>query len=213
MAINHRHHQAATVLAAMQPWLTPPYSQQTSSLTRQPYNWQYSNNYPLCHLYGATVLLLLHHMLTSCSSSKLTIMRASVAKFTGTCQTFQSLESPKHTLAHTKGSLQLDGLPLHIWRVLMLVSRTQHSPSSVSIMIGPEWFIKPHTKAYNTLKRIFQVRQSLSKYLNMITSSPLFQESTHPGVAPSLCSSLGTTPYFSMSLSLLVSRVQVALHL
>ena len=27
---------------------------------------------------------------------------------------------------------------------------TQHSPSSVSTMLGPEWFIKPHTKAYNT---------------------------------------------------------------
>ena len=75
---------------------------------------------------------------------------------------------------------------------------------------------KPHTKAYNTPSNEnfnFQVRQSLSEYLNMITSSPLFQESTHPGVAPALCSTLGTTPYFSMSLSLLVSRVQVALHL
>ena len=83
-------------------------------------------------------------------------------------------------------------------------------------MLGPEWFFKPHTKAYNTPSNWnyhFQVRQSLSEYLNMITSSPLFQESTHPGVAPVLCSTLGTTPYFSMSLSLLVVRVQVALHL
>ena len=216
MAINHRHHQAATVLAAMQPWLTPPCSQQTSSLTRQPHNWQYSNNYPLCHLYGATVLLLLHHMLTSCSSSKLTIPRVSVAKFTGTCQTFQSLELPKHTLAYTKGSLQPDGLTHHIWRVLMLVYGTQHSPSSVSTMLGPEWFIKPYTKAYNTPSTgnfYFQVRQSLSEYLNVITSSPLFQESTHLGVAFALCSTLGTTPYFSMSLLLLVSRVYVAFHL
>jgi len=47
----------------------------------------------------------------------------------------------------------------------------------------------------------------------MITSSPLFQESTHLGVASALCSTLGTTPYFSVSLSLLVLRVQVALHL
>jgi len=70
-----------------------------------------------------------------------------------------------------------------------------------------------HQGLQHHLKRIFQVRQSLSEYLNMITSSPLFQESTHPGVAPALCSTLGTTPYFSMSLSLLVVRVQVALHL
>jgi len=87
----------------------------------QPHNWQYSNNHPLCHLCGQFVLLLLHHTL-SCSSSKLTILRTSLAKFTGTCQTFQSPESPKHTFSHTKGSLQSDGLSHHIWRVLTLVS-------------------------------------------------------------------------------------------
>ena len=73
-----------------------------------------------------------------------------------------------------------------------------------------------HTKAYNTPSNrniYFQVRQSLCEYFNVITSSPLFQESTHPGVAPALCSTLGTTPYFSVSLSLLVLRVQVALYL
>jgi hypothetical protein len=36
----------------------------------------------------AIVLLLLQHMLAFCSSSKLTILRASLAKFPGTCQTF-----------------------------------------------------------------------------------------------------------------------------
>ncbi|KAJ6868227.1 hypothetical protein NC651_033321 [Populus alba x Populus x berolinensis] len=46
--------------------------------------------------------LLLRHKLAFYSSSKLTIPRVSVAKFTGTRQTFQSPESPKHTLAHTK---------------------------------------------------------------------------------------------------------------
>ena len=98
----------------------------------------------------AIVLLPLQHKLASYNSSKLTIPRASLAKFTCTCYTFQSPELPKHTLAHTKGSLQPDGLPHHIWRVLTLVSRTQHSPSSVSTMLDPEWFIKLHTKAYNT---------------------------------------------------------------
>jgi hypothetical protein len=29
------------------------------------------------------------------------------------------------------------------------LSLEQHSPSNVSTMLGPEWFIKPHTKAYN----------------------------------------------------------------
>ena len=54
---------------------------------------------------------------------------------------------------------------------------------------------------------------TVTEYFNVIISSPLFQESTHPGVASALCSTLGTTPYFSVSLSLLVVRVQVALHL
>ena len=75
------------------------------------------NNHPLCHSCGAIVLLLLQHMLASCSSSKLTILRAFVAKFTGTCQTFQSPESTKHPFAHSKGSLQPDGLSHLIWRV------------------------------------------------------------------------------------------------
>ena len=119
-------------------------------------NGNQPNNHPLCHSCGATVLLLLQHRLASCSSSKLTILRASEAEFTGTRQTFQSSELPKHTFSHTKGSLQPDSLPHHIWRVLTLVSGTQHSPSSVSTMLGPEWFIKPYTKAYNTpSNRIF----------------------------------------------------------
>jgi hypothetical protein len=67
--------------------------------------------------------LALQHMLISCSSSKLTILRASSAKFTGTCHTFHSPESSKHTLAHIKWSLQSDDQSHHIWRVLTLVSR------------------------------------------------------------------------------------------
>jgi len=104
----------------------------------------------------------------------------------------------------------------HLKSVNACLWDTLHSPSNVLTMLGPEWFIKLHTKAYNTPSNgnfHFQVQQSLSEYLNMITSSPLFQESTHPGVASALCSTLGTTPYFSVSLLLLVLRVQVALHL
>ncbi|KAI9386195.1 hypothetical protein POPTR_011G164150v4 [Populus trichocarpa] len=67
-----------------------------------------------------------------------------------------------------------------------------------------------HQGLQHPLKRIFP-SATVIEYFNVITSSPLFQESTHPGVASALCSSLGTTPYFSVSLPLLVSRVQVAL--
>jgi hypothetical protein len=69
-----------------------------------------------------------------------------------------------------------------------------------------------HQGLQHPLKQIFP-SATVIEYFNVITSSPLFQESTHPGVAPALCSILGTTPYFSVSLSLLVVRVQVALHL
>ena len=152
-------------------------------------NGNQPNNHPLCHSCGATVLLLLQHRLASCSSSKLTILRASVAEFTGTRQTFQSSELPKHTFSHTKGSLQPDGLPHHIWRVLTLVSRTQHSPSSVATMLGPEWFIKPHIKAYNTPSNEYsQVRQSLSISMwskaHHSFKSPLIQELRPPSVPP-----------------------------
>jgi hypothetical protein len=120
-----------------------------------------------------------------------------------------------HIFSHKRITTTRWSVTSHLKSVNACLWDTLHSLSSVSTMLGPEWFIKPYTKAYNTPSNrnfYFQVRQSLSEYLNMITSSPLFQESTHPGVAPALCSTLGTTPYFSVSLSLLVSRVQVALH-
>jgi len=69
-----------------------------------------------------------------------------------------------------------------------------------------------HQGLQHPLKRIFP-SAIVIEYFNVITSSPLFQESTHPGVAPTLYSTLETTPYFSVSLSLIVVRVQVALHL
>jgi hypothetical protein len=75
------------------------------------------NNHSLCHWFGAIVLLLLQHMLAFSRSSKLTILRASLAKFPGTCHTFQSPESLKHPFVHSKGSLQPDGLWHLIWRV------------------------------------------------------------------------------------------------
>jgi hypothetical protein len=104
----------------------------------------------------------------------------------------------------------------HLKSVNACLQDTQHSPSSLSIMFGLEWSIKPYTKANNTPSNrniYFQVQQSLSAYFNVITSSPLFHEFTHPGVASALCSTLETTPYFFMSLLLLVLKVQVALLL
>jgi len=47
-----------------------------------PHKWQYPNNHPFCHLCRAIVLLLFQHRFASYSSSKLTILIASSAKFT-----------------------------------------------------------------------------------------------------------------------------------
>ena len=160
------------------------------------------------------VLLLLQHMLASCSSSKLTILRTSLAKFTGTCQTFQSPESSKHTFSHTKGSLQPDGLSHHIWRVLMLVSGKTFPFELIIHARSGMIYQASHQGLQHLFKQKFLFPSAtVIEYFNVITSSPLFQESTHPGVVSALCSTLGTTPYISVSLSLLVLRVQVALHL
>jgi len=178
------------------------------------YKWQYPNNHPFCHLCGTIVLLLLQHKIASCSSSKLTILRASPAKFTGTRQTFQSPESLKHTLAHTKGSLQPDGLSYHIWRGLTLVSGTTFPFERINHAWSGMIYQALHQGLQHLLKHKFLFSSAtVIKYFNMITSSPLFQESTHPGVASAICSTVGTTSYFSVSLSLLVLRAQVALHL
>jgi len=160
----------------------------------------------------AIVLLLFQNMLAFCSSSKLTIPGAFVAKFTGTCQTSQSPESPKHPFAHSKGSVQPDDLPHHIWRVLTLVSGTTFPFKHINHAWPGMIYQALHQGLQHPLKQIFP-SATVIEYFNVITSSPLFQESTHLGVASALCSSLGTTPYFSVSLPLLVSRVQVALHL
>jgi len=79
-----------------------------------PYKMTIFQQSPPLPFMWAIVFLFLQHMLASYSSSKLTILRASLAKFTGTRQTFQSPESPKHIFSHTKGSLQPDGLSHHI---------------------------------------------------------------------------------------------------
>jgi len=69
-----------------------------------------------------------------------------------------------------------------------------------------------HQDLQHPLKQIFP-SVTVIEYFNMIASLPLFQESTHPGIASAICSTLGTAPYFFVSLPLLVSRVQVAFHL
>jgi hypothetical protein len=92
-----------------------------------------------------------------------------------------------------------------LWDTTFLFERINHARSGM-------FFQASHQGLQHPLKWIFP-SATVIEYFNVITSSPLFQESTHLGVASALCSTLGTMPYFSMSLSLLALRVQVALHL
>jgi hypothetical protein len=96
------------------------------------------NNHPLCHSCGAIVLLLLQHMLAPCSSSKLTILRASSAKFTSTCQTFQSLVTQAHIFSLQRITSTRWSPTSHLKSVNTCLWDTQHSSSSVSTMLGPE---------------------------------------------------------------------------
>jgi len=137
-----------------------------------------SQNHPLWHLYRATVLLLFQHKLASCSSSKLTILKASLTKFIGTCHTFQSLESPKNTFSHTKGSLQPDGLPHHTWRVLTLVSRTHNIPLRAYLPCSV-WnnYQASHQSLQHPLKRKFLFPSAIviiwvSQYDHELTTLP-----------------------------------------
>jgi hypothetical protein len=71
-------------------------------------------------------------------------------------------------------------------------SSTQHSPSSVSTMLGPEWFFKPYTKAYNTPSNgyskcdghwVFQCDHKLTTlprvYSSRSCACPLFHPRNH----------------------------------
>jgi len=63
-------------------------------------NGNQPNNHPLCHSCGATVRLLLQHRLASCSSSKLTILRASLAFREHLWPSLQVLAKPFNHQSH-----------------------------------------------------------------------------------------------------------------
>ena len=143
-------------------------------------------------------------MLASFSSSKLTILRTSLAKFIDTCQTFQSPEFTKaHLFSHKRitttrwsPTSYLKNVNVCLWDTTFLFEHINHARSGM-------FFQASHQGLQHPLKWIFP-SATIIEYFNVITSSPLFQESTHPGVASALCSTLGTTSYFSVSLPLLV---------
>jgi hypothetical protein len=81
-----------------------------------------------------------------------------------------------HIFSHKRITTTRWSVTSHLKSVNACLWDTQHSPSSLSCMLIPEWFIKPHIKAYNTPSNgniYFRVWQSLSEYFNVITSSPV----------------------------------------
>jgi len=175
--------------------------QQTQQSPPLPFMW---GNCPLASSAQACTLQLF----------QASILRASLAKFTWYLSYLSIIRVTKtHLFSHKRITItrwsatsHLKSVNACLWDTTFPFERINHARCRMNHQAS-------HQGLQHPLKRIFQVRQSLSEYLNMITSSPLFQESTHPGVASALCSTLGTTPYFSVSLSLLVSRFQVAFHL
>jgi hypothetical protein len=181
--------------------------------------WQQPNNHPICHSCGAIVLLLLQHRLTFCNSSRLIILRASLAFREHLWPSLQVLAKPFNHQSHPSTLLltpkdHFNQMVCHISseECLTLVSRTTSPFKHINHAWPGMIYQALHQGLQHPLKRIFP-SATVIEYFNVITSSPLFQESTHSGVASALYSSLGTTPYFSVSFPLLVSKVQVALHL
>jgi len=170
-------------------------------------NGNQPNNHPLCHSCGATIRLLLQRILASCSSSKLTILRASSAKFTWYLPYLSITRVTKaHLFSHKRITTTRWSTTSHLKSVIAClwdnIPLRAYQPCSVrneSSSLTPRYTTPPQTEIF------------ISKCDNHYLS--IFKESTHPGVMPALCSTQGTTPYFFVSLSLLVSRVQVAFHL
>jgi hypothetical protein len=68
-----------------------------------------------------------------------------------------------HLFSHKRITTTRWSFTSHLKGVNACLCNTQHSPSSLSSMLIPEWFIKPHIKAYNTPSNgnfYFQVQQS-----------------------------------------------------
>ncbi|KAJ6893668.1 hypothetical protein NC652_027659 [Populus alba x Populus x berolinensis] len=171
------------------------------------------NNHPLCHLCGQLSSCFFSTSLHPAALPSLPFRERLRPSLQVLAKPFNHQSTKAHPCLHQRitstrwsHTSHLKSVNACLWDTTFPFERIIHARSGMIHQAS-------HQGLQHPLKRIFQVRQSLSEYLNMITSPPLFQESTHPGVAPALCSTIGTTPYFSMSLSLLVVRVQVALHL
>jgi len=138
-----------------------------------------SQQSPILPFIWAIVLLLFQHVLAFCSSSKLTILRESVAKFTGTCQTFQSPESLSTPLLTST----IWSTTSHLKSVNACLSTATTFPFDRINHARSEMIYQAlHQGLQHPLKQKFLFPSAIIEYFNVITSSPLFQKSTHPGV-------------------------------
>jgi hypothetical protein len=150
-----------------------------------------TNNHPLCHSCGATVLLLLQHRLASSALPSLPFWKHLWPSLQVLATPFNHQSHQSTPFLTQKGSLQPDGLPHHIWRVLSLVSRTYNIPlRAYQPCSVRNDFIKPYTKAYNTPSNRYS--KCDSHYLSISiwsrahhsSNSLLIQELRLPSVPP-----------------------------
>nr|XP_034918017.1 uncharacterized protein LOC118051473 [Populus alba] len=124
-------------------------------------NGNIPNNHPLCHSCGATVLLLHQHMLASYSSSKLTFLRASVAKFTG-IHKCPAIDALKFTVSKAANShwIRQDKLILH---VILASTSTTITPLFAAYKTSHEaWTALTRLYAGKSRTRVMQLKENLT---------------------------------------------------
>jgi len=168
------------------------------------------NNHPLCHSCGQLSSCFFSTCLHSAALPSLPFRERLWPSFQVLAKPFNHQSHPSTPLLTPKDHFNQMVCHISSEECLTLVSGTTSPFKHINHAWPGMIYQALHQGLQHPLKRIFP-SATVIEYFNVITSSPLFQESTHPGVASALCSSLGTTPYFSVSLPLLVSRVQVAL--
>ena len=138
------------------------------------------NNHPLWHLYGQLSFCFFSTILHPAALPSLPFRERFRPSLQVLAKPFNHQSHQRITSTRWFHTSHLKSVNACLW---------EHSPSSVSIMLGPEWFIKPYIKAYNTPSNWYsQVRQSLSILMwsraHHSSKSLLIQELRLPSVPP-----------------------------
>ena len=162
------------------------------------HNGNNPNNHPLCHLCWQLSSCFFSTYLHSAALPSLPFWERLWPSFQVLAKPFNHQSHPSTPLLTPKDHFNQMVCHISSEECLTLVSGTT-SPFKHINHAWPRMIYQAlHQSLQHPLKRIFP-SATVIEYFKVITSSPLFQESTHPGVASALCSTLGTTPYISVS--------------